>query len=1093
MDQNDSLIGTVTKSAIILPSEEWQTIGPVGQGTSLVFRIRVVCDNHYYNTTCTQFCRPRNDPIGHYSCNSMGEKVCMKGYIGEHCERASCKPGCHETHGSCNKPGECRCSFGWTGPLCDQCIKHPGCAHGRCMGSPWTCYCELNWGGILCDKDLNYCRHTPCANNGICQNIAPNKYACSCPPGYSGPNCEIAKHACSGTSNPCHNEGTCIEVSGDFVCHCKPGWTGRTCSDSINECESNPCQHGGSCLDKVNGYTCQCTPGWQGPHCQLDADECHGSPCVNAYACQNLVGGYLCKCQAGWTGKLCDINVNDCSGQCQHGSTCVDLVSGYMCACLPGYTGKDCETNIDECSSNPCQNGGQCHDIVAGYQCICHYGYTGQNCEIDVDRCNPNPCMMGSTCFNLPGDYFCHCRKGYAGKNCSQSKPLCQTETCQDIDSCLTFVGANETDGRFVSSKVCGQHGTCISEPGSRYHCSCDAGYTGSHCHDNINDCASEPCHNQGTCIDKVSSFQCLCTEGWEGPVCNINHDDCITKPCRNGGVCTDLVGDFRCQCKDDWKGKTCSLRTSNCDGGTCANNGRCMDQGNTFICHCASGWTGTTCQTRTNTSCHSDPCVNGGTCVNRGDNFACVCKEGFEGETCEIDVNNCNPYPCYNGGRCIDEVNWYRCECAPGFAGPECRININECFSNPCAYGSTCIDGIGDYRCVCPPGRNGRNCGTVIGQTSAPKQCSFNRRLFPENSTWQHGCNSCSCSNGQVTCSKVWCGPKNCLYHPNQTEPVFSCGEQETCVIQTEQTCFTPPCLPWGQCRPMNRVTDPTPAGVQTTCIPNSAKLSNNCAKITLIFDKSKMPAGVTVETVCRSLRQLPDIQRLARDRALIILCDVQDGHVNSLEVTVSVDSHSSSSSEEMVKTAVGELADAISHKASNSTALAAVMEVRVETTYINQPNSSDSSYLVPLICSLIGLIGLLAIILTILMHNRQRRKCRARRMEAEYTQQKTNNQNEENLRRYKNPLFETDKGGGTSSPNDVRDSVEFFDIDLQKYEKSPQRTNVERTELSNDWTERSLPTKSVRKKDINIEISRTLTAAASFSSLSSEGEMIV
>lgn len=41
-----------------------------------------------------------------------------------------------------------------------------------------------------------------------------------------------AKHACSGTSSPCDNEGTCIEVSGDFVCHCKPGWTGRTCRDS---------------------------------------------------------------------------------------------------------------------------------------------------------------------------------------------------------------------------------------------------------------------------------------------------------------------------------------------------------------------------------------------------------------------------------------------------------------------------------------------------------------------------------------------------------------------------------------------------------------------------------------------------------------------------------------------------------------------------------------------------------------------------------------------------------------------------------------------------------------------------------------------
>lgn len=42
--------------------------------------------------------------------------------------------------------------------------------------------------------DLNYCgTHQPCLNGGTCSNTGPDKYQCSCPEGYSGPNCEIGK------------------------------------------------------------------------------------------------------------------------------------------------------------------------------------------------------------------------------------------------------------------------------------------------------------------------------------------------------------------------------------------------------------------------------------------------------------------------------------------------------------------------------------------------------------------------------------------------------------------------------------------------------------------------------------------------------------------------------------------------------------------------------------------------------------------------------------------------------------------------------------------------------------------------------------
>ena len=35
----------------------------------------------------------------------------------------------------------------------------------------------------------------------------------------------------------------------------------------IDECDSNPCQNDGQCVDGVNSYTCECTSGYSGDNC----------------------------------------------------------------------------------------------------------------------------------------------------------------------------------------------------------------------------------------------------------------------------------------------------------------------------------------------------------------------------------------------------------------------------------------------------------------------------------------------------------------------------------------------------------------------------------------------------------------------------------------------------------------------------------------------------------------------------------------------------------------------------------------------------------------------------------------------------------
>ena len=40
----------------------------------------------------------------------------------------------------------------------------------------------------------------------------------------------------------------------------------------IDECDSNPCQNDGQCVDGVNSYTCECSSGYSGINCEIS--EC---------------------------------------------------------------------------------------------------------------------------------------------------------------------------------------------------------------------------------------------------------------------------------------------------------------------------------------------------------------------------------------------------------------------------------------------------------------------------------------------------------------------------------------------------------------------------------------------------------------------------------------------------------------------------------------------------------------------------------------------------------------------------------------------------------------------------------------------------
>ncbi len=81
-----------------------------GYSRTLQLSYQVIClrDLDYYGPECSVYCVPRNDSIGHYTCDeSDGMKICLPDYYGPECS-IYCVPSdnssghylCDETDGS---------------------------------------------------------------------------------------------------------------------------------------------------------------------------------------------------------------------------------------------------------------------------------------------------------------------------------------------------------------------------------------------------------------------------------------------------------------------------------------------------------------------------------------------------------------------------------------------------------------------------------------------------------------------------------------------------------------------------------------------------------------------------------------------------------------------------------------------------------------------------------------------------------------------------------------------------------------------------------------------------------------------------------
>ena len=89
-------------------------------------------------------------------------------------------------------------------------------------------------------------------------------------------------------------------------------------------------------------------------------------------------------------------------------------------------------------------------------------------------------------------------------------------------------------------------------------------------------------------CLDLDNRFECECREGFVGEFCDNNVNDCASDPCMNGGSCSDQVGGYVCSCPSGWGGDRCEQDIGYCDSDPCENNAECINLFQvSFTYHC--------------------------------------------------------------------------------------------------------------------------------------------------------------------------------------------------------------------------------------------------------------------------------------------------------------------------------------------------------------------------------------------------------------------------------------------------------------------------------------------------------------------------
>ena len=780
----------------------------------------VVANGWMGNDEGTNDCNMCNCINGGLACTKMGcpnSKECPKP------EPTTCTLGCgtvvpvgwggnDEGDNACNT-----CSCTESGHLICTLIACPD------LPCPTKKSCELQCGTVVADgwtgkgEGTNDCNTCSCRDGGLactkmgcpnskeCPKPEPTTCTLGCgtvvPVGWSGNDeGDNACNTCSCTESghlictliacpdlPCPTKKSCELQCGTVVAD---GWTGKDVGP--NHCRTCSCHDGGLACTKMECFerkecpkpepttctlgcgtvvpvgwggndegdnacnTCSCT---ESGHLICTLIACPDLPCPTQKSCELQCGTVVAD---GWTGK--GEGTNDCN-------TCSCRDGGLACTKMGCPNSKECpkpepttctlgcgtvvpvgwsghDEGDNACNTCSCTESGHlictliaCPDLPCPTKKSCELqcgtvvadGWTGK----DV---GPNHCR---TCSCHDGGLACTKMECFERKECPKPEPTTCTLGCGTV----VPVGWSGNDEGDNACNTCG----CMES--GLLRCTLIA-------------CPDLPCPTKKSC-----ELQCgtVVADGWSGKDVGPNH--CRTCSCHDGGLaCTKMECFERKECPKP-EPTTCTLGcgtvvpvgwSGNDEGDNACNTCSCTESGH-LIC--------------TLIACPDLPCPTKKSCELQ---CGTVVADGWTGK--DVGPNHCRTCSCHDGGLACTKMECFERKECPKPEPTTCTLGCgtvvpvgwggNDEGDNACNTCGCMESGL--LRCTliacpdlpCPAKKSCElQCGTVVADGWTGKDEGTN------------DCNTCSCRDGGLACTKMGCPNSKECPKPEPTTCTLGCG----------------------------------------------------------------------------------------------------------------------------------------------------------------------------------------------------------------------------------------------------------------------------------------------------------------------------
>ena len=324
--------------------------------------------------------------------------------------------------------------------------------------------------------------------------------------------------------------------------------------------------------------------------------------------------------------------------------------------------------------------------------------------------------------------------------------------TLPTVDNDILGEKAEADAADFENCTIHCHHGICKkATEDAKYHCECNAGYSGSTCETNIDDCASHPC-KMVALAGRNQLFTCACARGtWmrarqTSMTAHPTHAKMValarTESTRSLARAPQVTLEVRARqtstTAHPTHAKTVALARAEstrslarrrrysgvragkhheCASNPCKNGGTCKDGINSFTCTCAAG----TLEVRARqTSTNVHPTHAKTVALARTESTRSLARAPQGTLEVRARQTSTTAHPTHAKGTCKDGINSFTCTCAAGYSGSTCETNIDECAPAPCAPHGQCTDLVNGYTCHCDDGYEGNNCQTEIDECKA-------------------------------------------------------------------------------------------------------------------------------------------------------------------------------------------------------------------------------------------------------------------------------------------------------------------------------------------------------------------------------------